>query len=128
MIKDFKKFILRGNLVDLAVALVVGAAFKEIVTSFVKDILMPPIGLALGGVNFTELQYVLQAATEETEAVAIKYGLFVQTIIDFIIIAAAIFIVVKVYEKMQKKEAAKPAAPSKTETLLEEIRDLLKNK
>ena len=106
----------------------VGAAFKEIVTSFVKDILMPPIGLALGGVDFADLQYVLKAAEGEAEAVAIRYGAFIQTIVDFIIVAAAIFVVIKVYENMQKKEEAAPAKPCKSEVLLEEIRDLIKKK
>lgn len=128
MINDFKKFVLRGNLVDLAVGLIVGAAFKEVIGSFVKDILMPPIGLALGGVDFADLKYVLQAAEGEVAEVAISYGAFVQTIVDFLIIAASIFMVVKVYEKMQKKEEAKPAAPAKSEVLLEEIRDLMKKK
>lgn len=128
MLNDFKKFVMRGNLVDLAVALVVGAAFKEIISSFVKDIIMPPIGLALGGVDFADLQYVLKAGTEEVEAVAVRYGAFIQTLVDFVIIAAAIFVVVKVYEGMQKKEEAKPATPCKSEVFLEEIRDLLKKK
>ena len=128
MLNDFKKFIMRGNLVDLAVALVVGAAFKEIITSLVKDIIMPPVGLALGGVDFKDLQHILKPAREGVEAVAIRYGAFIQTLIDFLIIAAAIFVVVKMYEKMQKKEEAKPAAPAKSEVLLEEIRDLMKKK
>jgi len=125
MINDFKKFILRGNVIDLAVAVIIGAAFKEVISSFVKDIIMPPIGILLGNVDFTDLQYVLKDATESVEAVTINYGLFVQTIVDFLIIAASIFIVVKVYEKIQKKEESAPISPPKQETLLKEIRDLL---
>lgn len=131
MLEDFKKFILRGNVVDLAVAVVIGAAFGKIVTSFVKDILMPPIGVAMGGVDFTDLKYILVEATEEAEAVAINYGVFIQTILDFLIIAASIFVVVKVLERMQKKEEEKPeepAAPPAEQVLLEEIRDILKKK
>lgn len=128
MINDFKKFVLRGNLVDLAVGLVVGAAFGKVVSSFVNDMLMPFIGILIGGVDFTELKYVLKPAQGEIEAIAVTYGAFIQTIIDFLIIAATIFVVVKVYEKMQEKEEAKPTPPAKTEVLLEEIRDLMKKK
>ena len=128
MINDFKKFISRGNVIDLAVAVIIGAAFKTIITSLVKDIIMPPIGLAMGGVDFKDLKYVLQQGGEETAEVAIAYGAFIQTLVDFLIIAAAIFVVVKMYEKMQKKEEAAPKAPDKSEVLLEEIRDLLKKK
>ena len=128
MLNDFKSFIMRGNLVDLAVALVIGAAFKEIITSLVKDIIMPPVGLAMGGVDFKDLQHILKPATDGVEAVAIRYGAFIQTLIDFLIIGAAIFLVVKLYEEMQKKEEATPAAPAKSEVLLEEIRDLMKKK
>lgn len=128
MLNDFKKFILRGNVVDLAVAVVIGAAFGKIVTSFVKDILMPPIGVAMGGVDFTDLKYVLKDAVGETAAVTINYGVFIQTILDFLIVAASIFVVVKVFEKMQKKEEEKPAEPKgpTSEELLIEIRDVLK--
>lgn len=130
-LKDFKEFASRGNVVDLAVGLVIGAAFGKIVSSFVGDILMPPIGVLLGGVNFTEFKIVLAAATETAAAVTINYGNFIQTIFDFVIIAFAIFWVVKVMNKMKKKEAATPIAPpapSNQEVLLGEIRDLLKNK
>lgn len=128
MLNDFKKFILRGNVVDLAVAVVIGAAFGKIVTSFVKDILMPPIGVAMGGVDFTDLKYVLKDAVGETAAVTINYGVFIQTILDFLIVATSIFVVVKVFEKMQKKEEEKPAEPKgpTSEELLIEIRDVLK--
>jgi len=129
MLKEFKAFVMKGNILDLAVAVIIGAAFKAIVTSFVKDIIMPPIGMALGGVDFKDLVYVLQEATEEAAAVTINYGIFVQTIIDFLIIAFVIFMVIKGYNKMQKKkeeEPAPPPAPSNEEVLLGEIRDLLK--
>jgi len=129
MLKEFKAFIMKGNILDLAVAVIIGAAFKAIVTSFVKDIIMPPIGMALGGVNFSELAYVLNEATETTEAVTINYGVFIQTLIDFLIIAFVIFMVIKGYNKMQKKkeeESTPPPAPSNEEVLLGEIRDLLK--
>ncbi len=126
MIHDFKKFIMRGNVIDLGVAVIIGAAFNKIISSFVNDMLMPPIGILLGNVDFTELKYVLKNATETTQAVSIQYGLFIQTIVDFLIIAMSVFIVVKVYEKMQKKESMAPTPPSKQEVLLEEIRDILK--
>ncbi len=129
MLKEFKAFIMKGNLLDLAVAVVIGAAFKTIVTSLVKDVLMPPIGMALGGVDFKDLKYVLKAATEDAEAVTINYGAFTQTIIDFVIIAFVIFMVIKGYNSMEKKkeeEPAAPPAPSNEEVLLAEIRDLLK--
>jgi len=130
MIEDFKKFIMKGNVMDLAVAVVIGAAFKPIISTFVDNIIMPPIGLALGGVNFSELGYVLKEAAGESEAVVIGYGMFIQSIIDFVIIALCIFIVIKVYESRQKKEeeeAPAPAGPTQEE-LLTEIRDLMKKK
>lgn len=129
MLKEFRSFIMKGNILDLAVAVIIGAAFKSIVSSFVKDIIMPPIGVALGGVDFKDLNYVLKAATDETEAVTINYGAFTQTIIDFLIIAFVIFMVIKGYNSMQKKkeeEPAAPPAPSNEEVLLAEIRDLLR--
>lgn len=130
MLADFKKFILRGNVVDLAVAVIIGAAFNKVVSSFVKDILMPPIGVAMGGVNFSDLKYVLVEAAGETPAVTLNYGAFIQTIVDFLIIAASIFVMVKVLEKIQKKEEEKPAEPKgpTTEEILIEIRDTLKQK
>jgi large conductance mechanosensitive channel len=131
MINDFKSFIMRGNVLDLAVAVIIGAAFGRIVTSFVNDMLMPPIGMMLGGMNFTELALTLQDATAEAEAVTISYGVFVQSLIDFTIIAFAIFIVIKAFEKARHKEEVKPAAPAEPpaqEKLLTEIRDLLKAK
>ncbi len=128
---DFKAFIMRGNVLDLAVAVVIGAAFGRIVTSFVNDVLMPPIGLMLGGVDFSDLVITIQEAAGETAAVTINYGVFIQTLIDFLIIAFAIFMVIKAFERAKKKEEAKPAAPAEPpaqEKLLTEIRDLLKAK
>lgn len=129
--EDFKKFILRGNVLDLAVAVVIGAAFGRIVTSFVNDVLMPPIGILLGGTDFSELRIIIQEAAGEAAAVSINYGLFIQTIINFLIVAAAIFMVIRMFEKAKKKEEIKPA-PAATippqEKLLTEIRDLLKEK
>jgi len=130
MLQEFKKFIMKGNILDLAVAVIIGGAFKTIVSSFVKDIIMPPIGLALGGVDFTDLAFVLKEAEGEAAAVTINYGIFTQAIIDFLIIAFVIFMVIKGYNKMQKKkeeEPAAPPAPSNEEVLLGEIRDLLKD-
>ncbi|MDW5289523.1 large-conductance mechanosensitive channel protein MscL [Formosa sp. PL04] len=132
--KDFKSFLLKGDIINLATAVIVGGAFGKIVTSFTKDILMPPIGMLLGDVNFTELKYVLKGATTnaagvEVPAVAINYGNFIQMIIDFVIIGFCIFMVLKAYENTKKKEeAAAPAPPAgpTQEELLAEIRDLLK--
>jgi large conductance mechanosensitive channel len=129
-IKEFKEFAMRGNVVDLAVAVIIGGAFGKIVTSFVNDILMPPIGLLLGNVNFKDLKLIMQAATETTTAVTWNYGSFIQNIIDFIIIAFSIFLMIKAMTRVQKKKAEEPAPappePTNEEKLLTEIRDLLK--
>ena len=131
----FKEFISKGNVIDLAVGVVIGAAFGKIVGSLVEDIIMPPIGILVGGVNFTDLKLILKdagvdAAGKAIDAVSINYGKFIQSAIDFTIIALAIFaFVVKPLNAMKKKEAAAPAAPpapSKDQMLLTEIRDLLK--
>jgi large conductance mechanosensitive channel len=130
MMSEFKSFAMKGNVVDMAVGIVIGGAFGKIVSSFVADVLMPPIGLLLGNVNFSDLAVTLRAAGEEGEAVLMKYGVFIQTLIDFIIIAFAIFMVVKAMNSMKKKEEAAPAAPpapSKEEVLLTEIRDALRS-
>ena len=129
MVKEFKEFAIRGNVVDMAIGIVIGAAFGKIVSAFVANVLMPPIGVLLGGVDFASLMIVLKEATAETEAVAISYGVFFNTVIDFIIIAFAIFLVIKGMNKMKKKEEEKPAEPpkpSKEEILLTEIRDALR--
>lgn len=142
LMKEFKAFILKGNVLDLAVAVIIAGAFKAIVTSFVKDVLMPPIGMLMGGVDFKDLKLILkegsaavmngdQIVTPAVSEVAMSYGVFVMTIIDFIIIGFAIFMIVKAYQKSQKKEEEAPAAPpapTKEEVLLGEIRDLLKDK
>ncbi len=132
---EFKEFVSKGNVVDLAVGVVIGAAFGKIVTSLVEDILMPPIGLIIGGVNFADLKMVIKSATVDAAgvvvpAVSINYGNFIQVAISFIIVALAIFVfVVKPMNSMKKKQAAAPAtppAPTKQEVLLSEIRDLLR--
>jgi large conductance mechanosensitive channel len=131
MLKEFKAFILRGNVLDLAVAVIIGGAFGSIVSSLVNDIIMPPIGLLLGGVDFSDLQWLLKEAQGEQGPVALRYGIFIQKVLDFLIIASAVFAAVKAYNFTKKKEEAKPAevkGPTELEVLLE-IRDaLLKNK
>ncbi len=131
MLQEFKQFALRGNVVDMAVGIVIGAAFGKIVSSFVKDVLMPPIGLFLGGVDFTALSITLKEAVGKAPAVTLNYGNFIQTVVDFVIIAFAIFLVIKGMNSLKKKEEEKPEEPpkpSKEETLLAEIRDLLREK
>ncbi|MGC9472529.1 MAG: large-conductance mechanosensitive channel protein MscL [Bacteroidales bacterium] len=129
ILDEFKAFAMKGNVIDMAVGIIIGAAFGKIVASFVSDILMPPIGLLVGGVNFTELQVVLKKATETTEAVTWNYGSFLQVTFDFLIVAFAIFLFVRAMNRARRKEEAAPApppSPSKEEVLLTEIRDLLK--
>ena len=129
MMAEFKDFAMRGNVVDMAVGIVIGGAFGKIVSSFVSDVLMPPIGMMMGGVDFKDLAIVLNEAVGETAAVTINYGMFIQTVLDFVIIAFAIFMVVKAMNNMKKKEEAAPEAPPKPsaeEVLLTEIRDALK--
>ena len=131
MMSEFNSFAMRGNVVDMAVGIVIGGAFGKIVSSFVADVLMPPIGLLLGNVDFSDLAVTLQAAGEGVEAVTLRYGVFIQTVVDFIIIAFAIFMVVKAMNSvMQKEEEAPPPPPkpSKEEELLTEIRDALRAK
>lgn len=134
MLKEFKTFISKGNVLEMAVGLIMAVYFGAIIKSLVNDIIMPPIGKLLGGIDFSQLKVVIQEASvnasgEEMAEVAISYGNFINTIITFIIVAFAIFMVVKGYNNMKKKEEEKPAAPpepSKEELLLIEIRDLLK--
>lgn len=130
MISEFKDFAMRGNVVDMAVGIVIGGAFGKIVSSFVADVLMPPVGLMLGGVDFSDLAVTLKDATEGAEAVLLKYGVFIQTVVDFAIIAFAIFLVVKAMNSLKKEEPAPEPAPepepSKEEQLLTEIRDALR--
>ncbi|WP_394692583.1 large conductance mechanosensitive channel protein MscL [Hyphobacterium sp.] len=138
MLKEFKDFAMRGNVVDLAVGFILGGAFSTIVRSLVNDILMPPLGLALGGVDFTNLfitlgdaEYETLAAAQEAGAATINYGMFINNVIAFIILAFALFLIIKGMNSMKKKEEEAPAAPpapSKEEVLLTEIRDLLAKK
>ena len=132
MWNDFKKFISRGNVVDMAVGVIMGGAFGKIVTSLVNDIIMPLVGVIMGGVDFSTLTTAPIPALNGGEPVAIAYGLFIQQIVDFLIIAISVFLMVKVIEKLKKKKEAAPPppppAPSKEEVLLTEIRDLLKEK
>jgi large conductance mechanosensitive channel len=127
MLSEFKAFALRGNVMDLAVGVVIGAAFGKIVTSLVDQVIMPPIGMLIGGVDFSAYKWVLQAAGPDGKGeVALQYGAFLNTIIQFAIVALAIFIVIKLMNRMIKKEEAAPAAPPADVVLLTEIRDLLK--
>jgi len=127
MIKEFKAFAMKGNVVDMAVGIIIGVAFGKIISSFVGDVLMPPIGLILGGLDFSNLALTLKAGSEGVEPVMLKYGVFINTVIDFLIVAFAIFMAIKAMNNMKKKEAAAPPpAPTKEEVLLGEIRDLLK--
>lgn len=134
-IKEFKTFAMRGNVIDMAIGIIIGGAFGKIVSSLVSDIIMPPVGLLIGGVKFEQLKVILKqahtdAATGQvTEAVSLNYGNFIDTALDFLIVAFSIFLFVKLINKLKKKEAAQPApppAPTKEEQLLAEIRDLLK--
>ena len=129
MIQEFKDFAIKGNVVDMAVGVIIGGAFGKIVSSLVTDVIMPPIGVLIGGVDFSKLAITLQAASAASPEVVISYGKFIQTVVDFTIIAAVIFMVIKGINSMKKnaeKAAATPAAPPAQEVLLTEIRDLLK--
>jgi len=136
LMKEFKAFAMRGNVVDMAVGIIIGGAFGKIVTSLVNDVIMPPIGMLLGNVDFAELAIVLRketvdAAGAAVPAVMLRYGMFINTIINFLIVALAIFMVVKLMNSLKKKEEAAPAAPpapSAEVTVLTEIRDLLKSR
>lgn len=132
VVAEFKTFVSRGNVVDMAVGVIIGGAFGKIVSSLVADVIMPPIGLLLGGIDFSQFVWVLKEAVGEDPGVTINYGLFIKNIVDFLIVAAAIFAFIKGINSMKKKEEeappAPPPAPPKQEILLEEIRDLLKNK
>src|SRR5262249_1207946 len=127
MAREFKDFVMRGNVLDLAVGVVIGAAFGKIVSSLVGDLLMPPIGLVLGGVDFSQIGWVLKSAVGDKPAVVLGIGKFIQTILDFLIIAFVIFLVVKAVNRMKREEPPPaPAGPSPTERLLTEIRDVLR--
>lgn len=131
ILKEFKTFAMKGNVIDMAVGIIIGAAFGKIVSSFVNNVLTPPLGILIGGVDFTNLAIVLKEAVGETPAVTLSYGIFIQTVVDFIIIAFAIFLTIKAMNALKKKEEAAPTAPpapSNQEILLTEIRDILKLK
>ncbi len=129
ILNEFKAFAVKGNVVDMAVGIIIGAAFGKIVSSFVGDVVMPPIGLLIGGVDFSDLAITLKAAEGDLPAVVLSYGKFIQTVLDFVIVAFAIFMGVKVINRLKREEAVAPTvppAPSPEEVLLTEIRDLLK--
>ena len=129
LVDEFKSFAMKGNVVDMAVGIIIGAAFGKIVSSVVSDIVMPPLGLIIGGVNFADLKLVMKAATDVHPAVTWNYGNFLQVTFDFLIVAFAVFLLIKAINAAKKKEeaaTAAPPAPSKEEILLTEIRDLLK--
>ncbi len=129
VLQEFKDFAIKGNVVDMAVGVIIGTAFGKIVSSFVADVVMPPIGVLLGGVNFSDLALVVKPASAESAAVVIGYGRFAQTVIDFAIIAAVIFLVVRLINSLKQAQPPvekKPAPPSAEQVLLTEIRDLLK--
>jgi len=129
LLQDFKAFAMKGNVADMAVGIIIGAAFGKIVSSLVNDVIMPPIGLLVGGIDFSNLSITIKEVVDNSPAVVIKYGLFINTIIDFIIVAWAIFMVIKAMNSLRKKEEIKPAAslkPTDEVVLLGEIRDLLK--
>ena len=131
MMKEFREFAMKGNVVDMAIGIIIGAAFGKIVSSLVGDIIMPPIGALLGGVNFSALAITIKSAADNNPAVAIDYGKFIQTLVDFLIIAFALFFVIKTMNSLKKKQEEAPHSipvPSNEEVLLAEIRDLLKTK
>jgi large conductance mechanosensitive channel len=131
IIKEFKEFAVRGNVVDMAVGIIIGAAFGKIVSSLVADVIMPPVGVLVGGINFTNLGVTLKDALGETPAVVLKYGNFLQTVVDFAIVAFAIFMLVKGINALKRQPAeapAEPPPPPAEEVLLTEIRDLLKER
>jgi large conductance mechanosensitive channel len=129
MLNEFKEFAVKGNAIDMAVGIIIGASFGKIISSLVADVIMPPIGVLIGGVNFTKLALTLKEAADNAPAVTLNYGSFIQSIVDFTIIAFAVFMAVKIINNLKKKEAEAPVAapePSREEVLLTEIRDLLK--
>ena len=130
IISEFKAFAVKGNVVDMAVGIIIGAAFGKIVSSFVGDVVMPPLGVLIGGVDFTDLAITLKAAEGDLPAVVLAYGKFIQTVIDFLIVSFAIFMGIKVLNRLKREEEVAPQAapaPTKDQELLSEIRDLLKS-
>lgn len=131
MLKEFKEFALKGNMVDLAVGIIIGGAFGKVVSSLVSDVLMPPLGYLIGGINFTDIKIHLKAPAlvgKDALEVTINVGNFIQSLVDFTIIAFAVFLMVKAINSLHRKAAEAPATPTKQEELLAEIRDLLKRK
>jgi large conductance mechanosensitive channel len=133
MLKEFKEFAIKGNVVDLAVGVVIGGAFGKIVTSMVNDIIMPLIGALIGGINFTYLKFVIREAEKDVSALAINYGTFIQSVIDFLIVSFSIFLFIKLINKLKREKKSEvdeiePIKPSEEVLLLQEIRDLLQNK
>ncbi len=129
MMKEFKEFALKGNLVDMAIAFVMGGAFGKVTSSFIDGMVMPAVGMLTGGVNFNDMKYVLKAAEGENAEVAVKYGAFITVAIEFLVIALVMFMIIKSINNMKKKEAEAPAAPpepSSTDKLLAEIRDAVR--
>jgi large conductance mechanosensitive channel len=129
MIQEFKSFAMKGNVADMAVGIIIGVAFGKIVTSLVNDVIMPPLGLLIGGVDFSSLGITLRSAADGVPGVVMKYGVFINTIVDFIIVALVIFLLVRGMNSLRKKKEEAPAAPpapSRQEVLLAEIRDLLR--
>ena len=139
MLKDFKEFALKGNLIDMATGIIIGAAFGTVVKSLVSDVIMPPIGTLLGDIDFSSMHAVIKQGdpagpyatlelAKEAGAVTMNWGMFLNNVISFVIVAFCVFLIIRVMNRLKKKEEAKPAAPPKQEVLLEEIRDLLKAK
>ena len=131
MLQEFKEFAMKGNVVDLAVGVIIGGGFGKITTSLVEDVIMPPIGLLIGGIDFSQLKFVMKAATDTTEAVSINYGSFIQVVFNFLIIAFSVFMMIKALNSLKRQEAAPtveavPEAPPRQEQLLEEILHALK--
>lgn len=128
MLQEFKKFAVKGNVMDLAIGIIIGVAFGKIVSSFVKDIIMPPIGMLLGEIDFSKLNFVIQKASEENEMITLNYGIFISTLVNFIIVAFVIFIIVTQLNKLKKKEETKFKKPTEEILLLREIRDAIRKK
>lgn len=131
VVKEFREFAVKGNVIDMAVGIIIGTAFGKIVSSLVADLIMPPLGLLIGGIDFSSFQIVLQEGTDKTEAVTIKYGVFLQATFNFLVIAIAVFLLIRSINRLKRKQEEAPAPPPeppKQELLLAEIRDLLKSR
>lgn len=126
IVKEFKEFAVKGNMMDMAVGIIIGAAFGKIVSSLVADVIMPPLGLLIGGIDFSAMGVVLKEGVGNTPATVLRYGAFIQALFDFLIVAFAIFLLVKGINRLRRKREEAPAAPPREEVLLQEIRDILK--